>query len=179
MTTRTTNTKRTLLVGAMALAMALGACASDKNPYDPEKPLDKMSKEEWLRLLRPLSHQPEHFGGDARERHEADARPELPESRLRAARSSIGGGLEMLGRLIGQTQTRPKSASAAGARLRSAQREMRSSARSRVRGPSTPMRSATTAIAAEMKRKTPGVPERSSTKAIMKPVNMAEKRLHE
>ena len=47
MTTRTTNTKRTLLVGAMALAMALGACASDKNPYDPEKPLDKMSKEEW------------------------------------------------------------------------------------------------------------------------------------
>ena len=32
---------------AAALALALGGCQSSKNPFDPDKPLDKMTKEEW------------------------------------------------------------------------------------------------------------------------------------
>lgn len=34
-------------VVALMLALTTAGCESTKNPYDPEKPLDKMSKEEW------------------------------------------------------------------------------------------------------------------------------------
>ena len=47
MTTRTSNHTRVALAAALAMAVTLGGCASDKNPFDPDKPLDKMSKEEW------------------------------------------------------------------------------------------------------------------------------------
>ena len=39
--------KRVAMAAALALALVAGGCKSDKNPYDPDKPLDKMSKEEW------------------------------------------------------------------------------------------------------------------------------------
>lgn len=32
---------------AIASALAVGGCESTKDPYDPDKPLDKMTKEEW------------------------------------------------------------------------------------------------------------------------------------
>ena len=31
----------------VATALVAGGCESSKNAYDPDKPLDKMSKEEW------------------------------------------------------------------------------------------------------------------------------------
>ena len=37
--------KQVMIAGALALA--LGGCQSSKNPFDPDKPLDKMTKEEW------------------------------------------------------------------------------------------------------------------------------------
>ena len=39
--------KRVAMGAALAMALAAAGCQSDKSPYDPEKPLDKMSKEEW------------------------------------------------------------------------------------------------------------------------------------
>ena len=36
-----------VMAAALASAFVLGGCESGKNPYDPDKPLDKMSKEEW------------------------------------------------------------------------------------------------------------------------------------
>ena len=44
---RTSNTTRAAMAAALAMTVALGGCGSDKNPFDPDKPLDKMSKEEW------------------------------------------------------------------------------------------------------------------------------------
>ena len=44
---RTSNTKCIAAAAALTLAMAVGGCGSDKNPFDPDKPLDKMSKQEW------------------------------------------------------------------------------------------------------------------------------------
>ncbi len=38
---------RLALGAALALALVTAGCESTKNPYDPDKPLDKMSKEEW------------------------------------------------------------------------------------------------------------------------------------
>ncbi len=39
---------RMAVVGAaLMLGLGLAGCESTKNPYDPDKPLDKMSKEEW------------------------------------------------------------------------------------------------------------------------------------
>ena len=40
-------TRQRMIGAAMALGLVVGGCQSDKNPYDPEKPLDKMTKEEW------------------------------------------------------------------------------------------------------------------------------------
>lgn len=39
--------RRIAIGAALALAVGVGGCQSTKNPYDPDKPLDKMSKEEW------------------------------------------------------------------------------------------------------------------------------------
>ena len=36
-----------VVAAALVLAVGLAGCESTKNPYDPDKPLDKMSKEEW------------------------------------------------------------------------------------------------------------------------------------
>ena len=38
---------KALIGAAAAIALLTGGCESTKNPYDPEKPLDKMTKEEW------------------------------------------------------------------------------------------------------------------------------------
>ena len=40
-------TKVGVVAAALVLAVGLAGCESTKNPYDPDKPLDKMSKEEW------------------------------------------------------------------------------------------------------------------------------------
>ncbi len=39
--------KKVAMGAAVALALVAGGCESTKNPYDPDKPLDKMNKEEW------------------------------------------------------------------------------------------------------------------------------------
>ncbi len=38
--------KRLSVLGLVVTSLAVGGCESTKNPYDPDKPLDKMSKEE-------------------------------------------------------------------------------------------------------------------------------------
>ncbi len=39
---------RQVAVGAaLAMALVAGGCQSSKNPFDPDKPLDKMTKAEW------------------------------------------------------------------------------------------------------------------------------------
>ncbi|WP_129221468.1 hypothetical protein [Lichenibacterium ramalinae] len=45
--TRWDRTMQVALGAAIALALATAGCESTKNPYDPDKPLDKMTKEEW------------------------------------------------------------------------------------------------------------------------------------
>lgn len=39
--------RRFALAAALMLSLAAAGCDSTKNAYDPDKPLDKMSKEEW------------------------------------------------------------------------------------------------------------------------------------
>ncbi len=39
--------RKVAIGAAVALALVAGGCQSSKNPFDPDKPLDKMSKEEW------------------------------------------------------------------------------------------------------------------------------------
>lgn len=39
--------KQIAISAAVVMALATAGCESTKNPYDPDKPLDKMSKEEW------------------------------------------------------------------------------------------------------------------------------------
>ena len=73
---------RLALGAALALALVTAGCESTKNPYDPDKPLDKMSKRGVVRLLHVLSHQSEHHRSDARQRDEADAQPWLSGLRL-------------------------------------------------------------------------------------------------
>ncbi len=38
---------KAVIGAAVAMALLAGGCESTKNPYDPDKPLDKMTKEEW------------------------------------------------------------------------------------------------------------------------------------
>ena len=45
--TRWDKTRQIALGAAVMLALATAGCESTKNPYDPDKPLDKMTKEEW------------------------------------------------------------------------------------------------------------------------------------
>ena len=39
--------KKVAMGAALALALVAGGCESTKSKYDPDKPLDKMTKEEW------------------------------------------------------------------------------------------------------------------------------------
>ena len=39
--------RRIATCAIVMMALAAGGCESTKNPYDPDKPLDKMTKEEW------------------------------------------------------------------------------------------------------------------------------------
>ena len=45
--TRRDRTRQVATGLAIALALVTAGCESTKNPYDPDKPLDKMTKEEW------------------------------------------------------------------------------------------------------------------------------------
>ena len=38
---------KAVIGAAVAMALLASGCDSTKNPYDPDKPLDKMTKEEW------------------------------------------------------------------------------------------------------------------------------------
>lgn len=40
-------TKVSAAAAVLVVVLGLAGCESTKNPYDPDKPLDKMSKEEW------------------------------------------------------------------------------------------------------------------------------------
>ena len=39
--------KRLTVASILAAALAAAGCESTKNPFDPPKPLDKMTQEEW------------------------------------------------------------------------------------------------------------------------------------
>ena len=39
--------RRMTIFAALAMALAASGCQSDRNPFDPDKPIDKMNKEEW------------------------------------------------------------------------------------------------------------------------------------
>ena len=44
---------RQVAIGAaVAMALVAGGCQSSKNRYDPDKPLDKMTKPEWCNFYK-------------------------------------------------------------------------------------------------------------------------------